>query len=298
MSSSDYNYLEIELSELPSRGLLYNKDARIRGRFLTIRDIKLIALITEQNASKIINEIIRKCFIFENFTIDDLFLCDRQYLAFWLRANSFVRQNGYKIDIKKCKTCGVGFSADVSLDSLEITYLDYIPAPLTLPISGDVVEIKLPKMSDLKYVDDDMDIQMIARMIKNDDPLNYIYNLNARDYVALLEYCKKFNIGFNNVLQLECSHCHFENTVRILFTDMAIFNSFNLMDIINLTTRITKYTNVHISDDMSWAELEMMQEVTNAMIKEENDEAAKQEAKAKAKAAAMKSSHMPRAPHR
>jgi hypothetical protein len=79
---------------------------------------------------------------------------------------------------------------------------------------------------------------------------------------------------------------------------MSIFNSFNLMDIINLTTRITKYTNVQISDDMSWAELEMLQEVTNAMIKEENDENAKQEAKAKAKAASMKSSHMPRNPHR
>ena len=47
---------------------------------------------------------------------------------------------------------------------------------------------------------------------------------------------------------------------------------------------------------MSWAELEILQEVTNKMIKEENDETAKQEAKAKAKAAAMKSSHTPRAP--
>ena len=291
-----FNFLEIDLSELPSRGLLYDKNAKVRGRFLTIRDVKLLALITEDNATKIINEIIRKCFEFENLSVDDLYLCDRQYLAFWLRANSFVKQNGYKIEIKKCKTCNSGFSSNITLDSLEINYLNNIPAPIALPVCNDIVEIKLPKMSDLKYIDEDMDIQMMARMINVDDPLNYIYNLNAKDYIALLDYCKKFNVGFNNSLELECPHCHFNNVVKILFTDMSIFNSFSLMEILNLTTRITKYTNVQISDDMSWAELEMLQEVTNNMIKEENDEAAKQEAKAKAKAASMKSSHTPRAP--
>lgn len=293
-----FNYLEIELSELPSRGLLYSANARIRGRFLTIRDVKLLALQTEATATKIINEIIRKCFIFENLTIDDLYLCDRQYLAFWLRANSFVKQNGYKLEIKKCKTCNTGFSADIALDSLDINYLDRIPAPITLPVSGDIVKIKLPKMCDLKYVDDDMDIQMMARMIDVNDPLKYVYELNARDYVALLDYCKRFNVGFNNVLELECPHCHFTNMVKIMMTDMSIFNSFNLMDIINLTTRITKYTTVQISDDMMWAELEMLQEVTNKMIKEENDETAKQEAKAKAKAASARAAgRTPRTPH-
>jgi hypothetical protein len=296
MLSSEYNYLEIDLSELPSRGLLYDANAKVRGRFLTIRDVKLISLITEDNATKIINEIIRKCFIFENLSVDDLYLCDRQYLAFWLRANSFVKQNGYKIEIKKCKTCNTGFTSSITLDSLEINYLDRIPSPIVLPVSNDTIEIKLPKMSDLKYVDEDLDIQMMARMIKVDNPLQYIYGLNARDYIALLDYCKKFNVGFNNMLELECPHCHFSNIVKILFTDMSIFNSFSLMEILNLTTRITKYTNVQISDDMSWAELEMLQEVTNNMIKEENDEAAKQEAKAKAKAASARASHTPHVP--
>ena len=110
-----FNFLEIDLSELPSRGLLYDKNAKVRGRFLTIRDVKLLALITEDNATKIINEIIRKCFEFENLSVDDLYLCDRQYLAFWLRANSFVKQNGYKIEIKKCKTCNSGFSSNCSI---------------------------------------------------------------------------------------------------------------------------------------------------------------------------------------
>lgn len=296
MLSSDYNYLEIDISELPSRGLLYDANAKVRGRFLTIRDVKLISLITEDNATKIINEIIRKCFIFENLSVDDLYLCDRQYLAFWLRANSFVKQNGYKIEIKKCRTCNTGFASNITLDSLEINYLDRIPSPIVLPVSNDTIEIKLPKMSDLKYVDEDLDIQMMARMIKVENPLQYIYELNARDYIALLDYCKKFNVGFNNMLELECPHCHFSNIVKILFTDMSIFNSFSLMEILNLTTRITKYTNVQISDDMSWAELEMLQEVTNNMIKEENDEAAKQEAKAKAKAASAKTSHTPHVP--
>lgn len=296
-----FNYLEIELEELPSKGLLYNKDAKIRGRFLTIQDIKLISLITEQNATKIINEIIRKCFEFENMVIDDLFLCDRQYLAFWLRANSFIKENGYKIEIKGCKTCNQGFTSNISLDELQINYLSRIPDPIILPVSEDVVNIKLPKLKDLMYVDDDFDIQMMARMIDVENPLQYIYNLNARDYVALLDYCKKFNVGFSNIIELECPHCHFTNTVRILMTDMSVFSSFNMIDIINLTTRITKYTGVQISDSMPWAELEMLKDVTDAMIKEENEENAKQEAKAKAQAAAARSRHTssrPKMPHR
>jgi hypothetical protein len=86
-----------------------------------------------------------------------------------------------------------------------------------------------------------------------------------------------------------------------MMTDMSIFSSFNMIDIINLTTRITKYTGVQILDSMPWAELEMLKDVTDAMIKEENEETAKQEAKAKAQAAAARSRHMPskpRMPHR
>lgn len=286
---SKYNYLRIELDELPSRGLTYPEGTIIKGRFLTIQDVKYLALLNEQTATRVVNEIIDRCF-YMTINVDDLLLCDRQYLAFWLRANSFMKENGYRFNVK-CTKCNHEITEQVTLDDIPILYLKQPPKAIKLPKTGITVPLKLPTVKDLYIVSDDQDIEFIARMIEVDDPINFVENLNAYDYAYLIDTCKQYEAGFNLKFSLDCKHCGTINHMQIVITDDALFGQMNIRDIINLILRVTKYVGCYIPDSTPWPELEMIQDVTNAMVKEENEEMQKEQAKANAKASAIQSKY-------
>lgn len=288
-----YNYLRIEMDELPSRGLLYPEGTEIKGRFLTIQDVKYLSLLNEYTATRVVNEIIDRCF-YMTIKIDDLLLCDREYLAFWLRANSFMKENGYKISIAHCQHCNGGFEHTIMLDDIPINYLEQIPGIITLPRSKRTISLKLPSIKDLDIVYDDHDIQFLARMVDVENPLDFVLNLNAYDYAYLTAMCKQYNVGFDMTFQIPCKHCGKTNYMQIVITDDGLFGQMNMRDIINLILRVTKYVGCYIPDTTPWPELEMIQEVTNKMVKEENEEMQKQEQKSRAQAAAMQSKYSSR----
>ena len=286
-----YNYLRIDVHELPSRGRYYSPEAKIKGRFLNLRDVKFISLMNESNATIIANEIIERCFIFENLTIDDLFLCDREYLAFWLRANSFISNNGFKIDIRKCNKCSRPFSKEVEINEIEINYLDYDLPKIILPDSKLKIKLELPTLKDLSIVDDDLDIQTAARMINVSDPINFIMNLSAYDYAYLLDVIAENKIGFDFNITFPCPSCGEQHLVRAVVNDENLFAPLDIRDIYRIVLNCTKYTTYKIDDDISWPELEIISDVVNEMIKKENEEMQKQQAAANAKASAMKSKY-------
>lgn len=280
-----YNYLPIEMEDLPSRGLVYPEGTFIKGRFLNIRDIKFLALLTEATAQTIINEIIDRCF-YMNIQVEDLALCDRTYLIFWLRANSFMKENGYRVSVGKCSCCRRPFDFTIKLDDIPLKQLQSAPGNIKLPRSGEWVSLKLPTVADLKIVDEDPDVQLMARMIRKPDPVKFIMNLKVMDFTFLLNTCKQYDAGFDMHFDLECPHCHSINPMQCMISESALFGQINMRDIISLSMKITKYLTYQISDDTPWPEFEMIAELTNVMIKEENEEMAKQESAAKAKAQA------------
>ncbi len=280
-----YNYIPIDIEDLPSRGFCYPEGSFIKGRFLTIQDIKFLALMTDVTAERIVNEILERCF-YTNISISDLALCDRTYLIFWLRANSFMKENGYRISIGKCQDCKRSFEHTIALDDIPIIQLQQAPGEVTLPRSGQVVKIKLPTVKDLKITDNDPDVQKMARMIDVDDPVGFIMKLKALDYTFLLNVIKQYDAGFDMKFEIECPHCHGTNMIECLISEQALFGQINIRDVIQLELKITKYLTYQLSDDTPWPEFEMIAELTNVMIKEENEETAKQEAAAKAKAQA------------
>lgn len=287
-----FNYLDIPLNELPSRGYYYDGGAKIRGRFLNLRDIKFISLINSENATNIVNEILERCFIFENIKLSDLLLADREYLALWLRANSFVENNGFKIEIKKCSHCSRGFSKEIRIEEMEIQYLTDPLIPLQLPDSGDTVKLKFPSVADLSIVDDDYEIQTMARMIDYvDDPIQFVLNLSAYDYAFLQDYINTYQIGFKFEIYCNCPNCNQPHTIRTMITDENIFPVLNIRDVYRMVLHCTKYTTYKIDDDISWPELEIISDVVDEMVKKENEEMQKQQAAANAKAAAMKSKY-------
>lgn len=283
-----YNYIPIDVTDLPSRGFIYPEGTYIKGRFLTVQDVKFLALVTEATAEKIINEILERCFD-ANIDMSKLALCDRTYLIFWLRANSFMKENGYRVNIQRCKGCRKPFEHTIALDDIPIKYLQRRPGQIILPKSGQTVELKLPTVADLRIADEDPEVQKVARMVKVADPIGFVLNLKAMDFAYLLNAVEEFDVGFDMKFELECPHCHTVNPMQCLISESSLFGQINMRDIISLSMKITKYLTYQISDDTPWPEFEMIAELTNAMIKEENEEMQKQEAAAKAKAQAAQS---------
>ena len=89
------NYWKLIKEEIPSKGYFYKPDSVIKIRPLNVQEVKYLSTLCPQNATDVINEIVQKCIILENIQFDELLLADREYLIFWLRANSFSINNGY-----------------------------------------------------------------------------------------------------------------------------------------------------------------------------------------------------------
>ena len=68
----NFNFWQIDLKELPSRGRLYPKNAKIKARSMSVLEVKFLATLVPGNATNICNELLEKCTILENFSYDDL----------------------------------------------------------------------------------------------------------------------------------------------------------------------------------------------------------------------------------
>ena len=120
----NFNFWQIDLKELPSRGRLYPKNAKIKARSMSVLEVKFLATLVPANATNICNELLEKCTILENFSYDDLILADREFLIFWIRLNSFINSNGFIITIPECSGCKKKIEYTVKLLNLEFKYLD------------------------------------------------------------------------------------------------------------------------------------------------------------------------------
>lgn len=77
--------------------------------------------------------------------------------------------------------------------------------------------------------------------------------------------------------------------VKIEINDQNLFSNVDLSQVLETITRIAKYSNLQITNDWSWVEVEIEQQIINKMIDEENQANQKEIAKAK--------SQMPSMPH-
>ena len=288
-----FNYLEIPLKDLPSRGRFYSSQAKIEGRFLTVGDVKFLSLLMPENAEEIINSILKNCFRFTFLAFDGLLLCDREYLIFWLRANSYTNESGYSLKVGKCHSCGNSYTHSVDLEEVQTNQLDDFDPVVILPQSQRAVRIKLPNVASMKIKDDDKDFQLVARMIDcgTVDPKQYLSDFSTYDLAFLIDHCKSIKVGFDTHFNTVCPKCHATNEIEAELSDENMFTIHEMHDIIRMTTLITHNVGVQIPDTYSWPELETLQQVASEIIKNENDENSKAEAKAKAQAASMAAKH-------
>jgi hypothetical protein len=86
---------------------------------------------------------------------------------------------------------------------------------------------------------------------------------------------------------IDCPHCGKAHKVKIEINDQNLFNNVDLSQILETITRIAKYSNLQITNDWSWVEVEVEQQIINKMINEENEANQKEIAKAKSQMPAM-----------
>lgn len=92
-----------EISGLPSKGKLYNKEAKIYARALKILEIKQLTNMDEENYGFIIDNVLQRTTILHNLDYQDMLIADKLFIIFWQRANTY-QGDGFSIDFA-CSKC-------------------------------------------------------------------------------------------------------------------------------------------------------------------------------------------------
>ena len=298
-----FNYWKIEIEELPSRGRLYPGNASIKIRPLSVLEVKFLATLLPQTATQVCNELLEKCTILENFTYEDLLLPDRLYLIFWIRLNSFSMKTGYTVNIPHCSVCGNKIEHEIKLEELKFKYLDNDFDPYVyLPDYDETVKISIPKYKDsIIRTEDDLD--ELALYLDNgigsfEDKRKYMEEMSAMDYITFKEAVERNSCGVITDIVVSCPQCHKAYPVKIEINDNNLFSPVNIMEILETITKICKYSNLQITNEWSWIEVEIENEIIKKMIKEENEYNKKEMDKAKSQASSMPHmSGVPSVPH-
>lgn len=289
----DFNFWQLDLNEFPSKGRLYPKNAKIKARSMSVLEVKFLATLTPQNATSICNELIEKCTILENLNYEDLLLADREFIVFWIRLNSFINTNGFTITIPHCAGCGEQIEHTIKLMDLDFEYLEHpFNNKVFLPDLNLKLPLRIPRYNDSIYeISDDIDECCLWLDTDNtmEEKYKFVSNLTANDFMILKSHIDDNYCGVKKDFIIYCPRCHKTHNVKIDINDKNLFNNVDLSQILETITKIAKYSNLQITNNWSWVEVEVEQQIINKMIQEENEANQKEIAKAK--------SQMPAIPH-
>lgn len=278
------NYWKLVKDEIPSRGMFYQDSAIIKIRPLNVQEIKYLSTLNEMNSTDVINEILEKCCIFKNMVFEDLLLADREYLIFWLRANSFQNNNGYELNLV-CDNCLENYRQHITLAEFPVERYDETKGERTVTLQDCGLSIKLrhPTIKDLKRTASDPEIEKIMRFLEleasNEQLELIIGNLSALDYSILKNNVDEMFIGFSRIISSVCPVCGAIKHYNIELTDSGLFGIVDIGEVLETILRICKYTNYQVPDTAPWWEVETQQQIVNKMQQEEKAEFDKQNGK-------------------
>ncbi len=229
----------IEIKDLPSRFKLYPEGTRIFGRPMKLSEVKKLTFMNEDNYNDLLRFILSSCI--KGIDIDEIYVADKLYLIFWLRANTY--KNANFITSYICEHCGKKTDYKFDVGNFEITYLedDFEMKPLTLLNRDTVITFDLPKIKDednvkkfqevlgngvVQYDDDTI---TMAGMIKTIDgqPVSirkaceFISSLenDPQNYAYITSYVLTFDFGIVPLINATCNHreCKKVNQIPISF---------------------------------------------------------------------------------
>jgi hypothetical protein len=226
---------------LPSRYKLYPEGTNIYGRPLKVLEIKKISSINDVNADYVINELLRKTV--KGINTDDLYIADKLYIVFWLRANTY-RDSGYVVNFD-CTKCNAASEYHFEINNLEIQYLsdNYDPNMLLKLRSGDTIKMNFLTIADslnierfkelnTKVVGEiDSELINIAEMMKeiNGKKLSllekyrFICDIDPGDFSHISQYIEENGMGIKPYMTVKCNKCGGTGPVGITFHASFLF---------------------------------------------------------------------------
>lgn len=224
---------------LPTDYKLYPPNTTIYGRPLTVKEVRLLSGMNENNGTFIINEILQGAI--KGIDFNELYVADKLYILFWLRANTY-KNEGYSTEYV-CYSCGTKNNSLFTMDKLNVVSLvdkKFDPNhELQLLNCSDKIKIGFPKVKDENKVSQmlkqsknssiqlDEEILSMATMIKfinsEEMSLKYVYeylcNLTVEDYAYIKTYLEQIEIGVSPIISTNCVNqsCQEENLIEVRF---------------------------------------------------------------------------------
>jgi len=234
---------------LPTDYRLYPPNTTIYGRPLTVKEVRLLSGMNENNVTFIINEILQGAT--KGIDINELYVADKLYILFWLRANTY-KNEGYSTEYI-CNSCGTKNNYLFTMDKLNVVSLDeknFDPEyELQLLNSNDKIKIGFPKVKDENKVSQmlkqskngsiqlDEEILSMATMVKfingEEMSLKYVYeylcNLTVEDFAYIKTYLEKIEIGVSPIFSTNCVNqsCQEENLIQVRFQSEFFLPKYN-----------------------------------------------------------------------
>lgn len=271
----DYNYVELNKEFFPTKCAGYPANIKIETRMMTVNDVKLIAMLNETNSAQIIKEILRRCCRFTNMTVNDLYLADRNFLMLWLRSGSFIDNNGYTFTYEHCPHCHKKITINLPLAEMQLDVCTEFKKIVN--INGYDITFKLPKIDDVQVKLSDKELEhainytnLVEIFGSVQNAITELLQWDALSYITVINIANSMKCGIKSELELTCPQCN--NTINELanFTDADIAGKADLTEILRNILAISKYCNFQITDDMIFAEVEIMGKIVSEMIEAEN----------------------------
>lgn len=223
-----------QIVDLPSRYALYPKGVKLYGRPFKVKEVKKLSTMNSTNYNSVINEVLSDCI--SGIDIGEIYLADKLYLLFWLRANTYKNSNFTTEYV--CGQCGENNEYVFDVDSFSINYLpeNFEFEKKKLLNSEDVLEFDFPKVRDEARIemfkdanskkDIDEDTLQLATYIKtiNGEKKNlsqicdFLLNLDSpEDYAFIESYIQENEFGVSPEVKVHCKKCKSVNSLPFSF---------------------------------------------------------------------------------
>ena len=149
------NYqIPTSMIELPSKGLLYNKDSvlsqgKVEFRFMTAKEEDILASKTLLRKGTVLNELLKSCITTPGVDIDEILTCDRNAIYLAIRISGLGAE--YSVQNMQCPVCGKSITANFDLSKLNVKNMDseFIQYPnenkftVRLPTINEEIDFRL-----------------------------------------------------------------------------------------------------------------------------------------------------------
>jgi hypothetical protein len=207
--------------ELPSKCKFYNSKS-VTIRPMTFEDEKAMVL-ARKDKQDTINVILARCI--SGVDVGDLILIDKLYLILKLREISY--GDNYSVSVN-CGKCTFENKLNFKLSDLPISYFDDAIQEIqeiTLPVTKVKVKIRYPRVSDEKYINDDIRVfdnlwRFVVEIQDSDDPVLISKFLKdprvpLKDMHTITNAIGLSEYGVQTKVRYDCESCGHANVINL-----------------------------------------------------------------------------------